>query len=94
VRDLEGEVINWVCTSVDQEVHEVEDLLRCPSELGHPALDPDELNLQGGEKESGRRRQINGRAQRPTVRIRTRIIIKGIAHLEESRFCSPQSHPI
>lgn len=38
---------NWVFTSIDEEVHEVEDLLRGPSELGHPALDPDELNLQG-----------------------------------------------
>jgi hypothetical protein len=31
---------------VDKEVHEVEDLLCGPSELGHPSLDPDELNLQ------------------------------------------------
>jgi hypothetical protein len=98
VRDLEGEVIDWLCTSVDQEVHEVEDLLRCPSELGHPALDPDELNLQGGENESGRpcrrgqRQQINGRAQRPTVRTRTRIIIKGIAHLEEFLQSQISSH--
>ena len=34
------------CTPIDKEVHEVEDLLRGPSELGHPSLDPDELNLQ------------------------------------------------
>jgi hypothetical protein len=35
-----------VPTPVDKEVHEVEDLLRGPSELGHAALDPDELNLR------------------------------------------------
>jgi hypothetical protein len=34
-------------TPIDKEVHEVEDLLHGPSELGHATLDPDELNLQG-----------------------------------------------
>lgn len=46
---------------IDKEVHEVEDFLRGPSELGHPALDPDELNqcdggdegVGGGEGEEG-----------------------------------------
>jgi hypothetical protein len=51
VRGLEGEVIDWVYTSVDQEVHEVKDLLCHSSELRHPTLDPDELNLQGEENE-------------------------------------------
>lgn len=31
----------------------MEDLLRGPSELGHPALDPDELNLQVGGRTEG-----------------------------------------
>jgi hypothetical protein len=58
------ETIDWVFTSVDEEVHEVEDLLRCPSELGHPALDPNELNLQGEE-----RRGSGARCRRGQLKI-------------------------
>jgi hypothetical protein len=51
-----------VPTPVDKEVHEVEDLLRGPSELGHAALDPDELNLRT-QMGGGRERQRGPAAQ-------------------------------
>jgi hypothetical protein len=37
--------------SIDKEVHEVKDLLRGPSEFGHSALDPDQLNLHSNQIE-------------------------------------------
>ena len=40
----------------------MEDLLRGPSELGHPALDPDELNLQV---------QVGGMTEGAEVRIQS-----------------------
>jgi len=46
----------------------VEDLLRGPSELGHPALDPDELNLQVGGMTEGAEVRIQSSSQ---VRIGT-----------------------
>jgi hypothetical protein len=42
--------IDCIITPIDDEVHEVEHLLRGPSELGHPALDPNELNLRAANE--------------------------------------------
>jgi hypothetical protein len=42
--------IDCIITPIDDEVHEVEHLLRGPSELGHPALDPNELNLRAASE--------------------------------------------
>ena len=41
----------------------MEDLLRGPSELGHPALDPDELNLQVGAMTEGAEVRIQSSSQ-------------------------------
>lgn len=44
-------IVGRCITSIDKEVHEVKDLLRGPSEFGHSALDPDQLNLHSNQIE-------------------------------------------